>query len=117
MFFDIFKNFMYNCFERFDVMNIYNLNKEELKNARKEFVKTSFGSRIATFGCLLPLLLMLVSFILMLGEFFCMILDEGTGNFYLVFIIASINLVGACVTMLMHEKMFMNFVEKKTDKK
>ena len=74
-------------------MNIYNLNKEELKQVRKEFVKTSFGQRITVFGCLIPLLLMLVSLVLMLGEFFYMILDEGTGNFYLVFIIASINLV------------------------
>lgn len=98
-------------------MDIYNLNKEELKQLRKEFVKTSFGQRITIFGCFIPFLLMLVSFILMLGEFFCMILDEGTGDFYLVFIIASINLVGACVTMLMHEKMLKEFVEKKTSKK
>lgn len=98
-------------------MDIYNLNKEELKQVHKEFVKTSFGQRITVFGCLIPLLLMLVSFVLMLGEFFCMILDEGTGNFYLVFIIASINLIGACVTMLMHEKMLKEFIEKKSDKK
>ena len=98
-------------------MDIYNLNKEELKQVRKEFVKTSFGQRITVFGCFIPLVLMLVSFVLMLGEFFCMILYEGTGDFYLVFIIASINLVGACVTMLMHEKMLKEFVEKKPDKK
>ena len=98
-------------------MDIYNLNGQELKKVRRDFFKTGIGFIVTTFGCFIPLGLMLISVILLLSEFFCLVFEEGTGDFYLVFIIASITMIGSCITTILYTKMLKDYAEKKTSKK
>ena len=98
-------------------MNIYDLNKEELKKIRSEFFKTGVGLRVTIFGCLIPFGLVLCSGILMISEILSEMLNEPTGDFYILLIIFSINMIGSCIAMLLYEKMLKEYVEKKSNKK
>lgn len=53
----------------------------------------------------------------MISEILSEILNEPTGDFYILLIIFSINMIGSCIAMLLYEKMLKEYVEKKSNKK